>query len=155
MDRIDKPRGDEVEEQRLDLRGKSVAEIPLTLTAPSIDGIDDPQLHASPVAPSSPAVASDSSESRNAPPITPLIADAPPMAPEIGDRPLEDPAHRTHTLSAPLWRDFSRGGMAVETVAPDRVWRSSAMRVGWQPSCFRVAESSNHASPHAVSRSLM
>jgi hypothetical protein len=94
MDPIDEPLGDEVEEQRLDLRGKSVAEILSILNAPSIDGTDDPQSHASPVAPSSPPVAPDSSESTNAPPITPLIADAPPMAPEIGDRPLEDPAQR-------------------------------------------------------------
>src|SRR5262245_62785133 len=88
------PSTNRFEQKRLDLRDKSVAEILSLLTAPSIDGIDDPHSHASPVAPSSPPVAPDSSGSTNARSITPLIADAPPMTPEIGDCPLEDPAQR-------------------------------------------------------------
>src|SRR5262245_53265380 len=92
MDPIDKSLGDEVEQKHLDLCGKSVAEILSILTAPLINGVDDPQSHASPVAPSSPPVAPDSSGSANAPSIMPLIADAPPMTQEIGHCPLEDPA---------------------------------------------------------------
>src|SRR5262245_55648381 len=94
MDPIDKSLGDEVEQKHLDLCGKSVAEILSILTAPLINGVDDPQSHASPVAPSSPPVAPDSSGSANVPSIMPLIADAPPMTPEIGHCPLEDPAQR-------------------------------------------------------------
>jgi hypothetical protein len=96
VDPIDKPFGDDVEEQRLDLRDKSVAEILSILTAPSIgvDAIDDPQSPAVPVAPSSPPVAPDSSGSTKATPITPVIADAPPMTPGVEDRPLEGFAER-------------------------------------------------------------
>jgi hypothetical protein len=99
MDPIDKSLGDEVEQKHLDLRGKSVAEILSILTAPSINEVDDPQSHASAVAPSSPPVAPDSSGSANAPSIMPLIADTRPKTPEIGLCPLEDPAQRPSNVS--------------------------------------------------------
>jgi hypothetical protein len=86
-DQIGKLFGAELEKQRLDLRGKSVAEIVSILTSPPIgreDGIDDPLSHASPVAPPSPPVVPEPSRSTNAPPIMPRIANAAPMAPGIG-----------------------------------------------------------------------
>src|ERR1700704_6745625 len=82
-DQIGKPFSAELEKQRLDLLGKSVAEIVSILTSPPIgqeDGIDDPLSHASPVAPPSPPVVSEPSRFTNAP----RIANAPPMAPGIG-----------------------------------------------------------------------
>jgi hypothetical protein len=81
-DQIGKQFGAELERHRLDLRGKSVAEIVSILTSPPIvceDGIDDPPAHAAPVAPPSP-IASEPPWSTN----TPQIANAPPMAPGIG-----------------------------------------------------------------------
>jgi hypothetical protein len=80
--------------QRLDLRGKSVAEIVFILTSPPVgreDGIDDPLAHARPVAPPSSAVAPDSSRLANALPIIPQIANAPPMAPGIAGPNLDLP----------------------------------------------------------------
>jgi hypothetical protein len=73
-DQIGKALGAEVEKQRLDLRGKTVAEIASILTSPPIGrdyGIDEPLAHAPPVAPSSSPVAPDSSKSANATPVTP------------------------------------------------------------------------------------
>jgi hypothetical protein len=71
---IDKALGAEVEKQRLDLRGKTVAEIASILTSPPIGpdyGIDEPLAHAPPVAPSLSPVAPDSSKLANAAPVTP------------------------------------------------------------------------------------
>jgi hypothetical protein len=114
-DQIGKPSGAELESQRLDLRGKSVAEIVSMLTGPAIggeDGIDDPLSDTSPVAPASPPIVPEPSGITHAPPITPRSADAPPMAPGIGgpqldlepvkSRPLEREvavAHLAHRLS--------------------------------------------------------
>jgi hypothetical protein len=86
-DQIGKQFGAELEEQRLDLRGKSVAEIVSILTSPPIgreDGIDDRLSHASPVGPPSPPVVPEPSRFTNALPIMPRIANAPTMAPGIG-----------------------------------------------------------------------
>jgi len=73
-DQIGKALGAEVERQRLDLRGKTVAEIASILTSPPIGrdyGIDEPLAHAPPVAPSLSPVAPDSSKLANAAPVTP------------------------------------------------------------------------------------
>ena len=73
-DQIGKALGAEVEKQRLDLRGKSVAEIASILTSPPIGrdyGVDEPLPHAPPVAPSSSPVAPDASKLTNAAPVTP------------------------------------------------------------------------------------
>jgi hypothetical protein len=81
-----KPFGAELEKQRPDLCGKSVAEIVAILTSVPIgreDGIDDPLSQAPPVAPQSPPVVPEPSTLTNASPIVPGIADAPPMAPGI------------------------------------------------------------------------
>jgi hypothetical protein len=97
---IDKALGAEVEKQRLDLRGKTVAEIASILTSPPIGpdyGIDEPLAHAPPVAPSLSPVAPDPSRLANA--LIPQIANAPPMAPgevaagEAARRFLHDPGH--------------------------------------------------------------
>jgi hypothetical protein len=96
MDPIAKPVGEGIEEQRPDLRGKSVAEVLSMLTPSSIgweDGINNLQSHGAPVAASSP-VAPESSGSTDVSPIALLIANAPPMTPGIGDRPPEDLAQR-------------------------------------------------------------
>jgi hypothetical protein len=72
-DQIGRALGAEVEKQRLDLRGKSVAEIASILTSPPIGrdyGIDEPLAHAPPVAPSLSPVAPDSSKLANAAPVT-------------------------------------------------------------------------------------
>jgi hypothetical protein len=77
-----KPFVAEPEKQRLDLLGKSVAEITSILTSPPTaceDGIDDPLSHASPL----PSAVSEPSRFTNAPPT--LIANAPAMAPGMGD----------------------------------------------------------------------
>jgi hypothetical protein len=110
-DQIGKPFGAELEKQRLDLRGKSVAEIVSILTSPPIgreDGIDDPLSHASPVATPSPPVVPEPSRFTNAPPIMPRIADEPPMAPGIGG-----PNHDLQPLKS---RPFE-GEIAVEDLA--------------------------------------
>jgi hypothetical protein len=86
-DQIGKPFSGEPEKQRLDLRGKSVAEIAPILTSPPIgceDGIDDPLSHASPVVSPLASVVPEPSRFINAPPIIPLIANAAPTASEIG-----------------------------------------------------------------------
>lgn len=103
-DQIGKPVGADLENQRLDLRGKSVAEIASLLERPPIgseDGIHDQPSHTSRVAlPSQPDVPEPSGLT-DASPITPRIADAAPMAAGIGDRqldlkpvPVENRAHR-------------------------------------------------------------
>jgi hypothetical protein len=82
-----KPFGAELEKQRLDLRGKSVAEIVSMLMSAPIgreDGIDDPLSQASPVAAPSQPVMPEPFRFINAPPFMPRIADAPSMAPGSG-----------------------------------------------------------------------
>ena len=94
-----KPLGAELEKQRPDLRGKSVAEIVAILMSVPIereDGIDDPLSQAPAVAPRSPPAVPEPPTFTNAPPIVREIADAPPMAPGIGGlnldlQPLESP----------------------------------------------------------------
>ena len=84
-DHIGKPLGAEPEKQRLDLRGKSVAEITSILTSPPIgceSGIDDPLSHASPLVSPLPSVVPEPPGFTNAP-LT-LIADAPATAPGTG-----------------------------------------------------------------------
>jgi len=86
-EQVGKPLGAELEKHRLDLRGKSVAEITSILTSPPIgceDGIDDPLSHTSPVEGPLPSVATEPFSLTNAPSIIPRIANAPPMAPGIG-----------------------------------------------------------------------
>jgi hypothetical protein len=110
-DQIGKPVGAELEKERLDLRDKSVAEIVLILTSPSIgreDGIDDPPSNASPVAPPSPPVVAEPSRFTNVPTIMPRIANAPPMAPGI-DGPKLD--------LQPLKSGPLEGEVAVESLA--------------------------------------
>ena len=73
-DQIGKALGAEVEKQRFDIRGKTVAEIASILTSPPIGrdyGIDEPLAHAPPVAPASSPVAPDSSNLANAAPVAP------------------------------------------------------------------------------------
>jgi hypothetical protein len=114
-DGIGKPAGAEPEGQRLDLRGKSVAEIVSILTSPPIaceDGIADPPAYAAPIAPQSPPIGSEPPQPTDD---TLRIANAPPMAPGIGgpnldlqpseSRPFEGGAavpvlehHASHTL---------------------------------------------------------
>jgi hypothetical protein len=82
-DRIGKPVDAELERERLDLRGKSVAEIVSILTSPPTvceDGMDNRAALAAPVAPPLLATALEPSRSTDAP----RIANAPPMAPGIG-----------------------------------------------------------------------
>jgi hypothetical protein len=77
----------EVEKQRLDLRGKTVAEIASILASPPVgleNGVDEPLAHALPVVPASSPIAPDPSGLANALPIIPQIANAPPMAPGTG-----------------------------------------------------------------------
>jgi len=84
-DHIGKPLGAEPEKHRLDLRGKSVAEITAILTSPPIgceDGIDDPLSHAAPLVSPLPSDVPEPPRFTNAPPT--LIADAPAMAPGTG-----------------------------------------------------------------------
>jgi len=85
-DQIGEQLSAEPEKQRLDLRGKSVAEIVSILTSPPIggDGIDDPLSHVSPRAALLSSVEPDSFRFADAPPSIPRIANAPPMAPGIG-----------------------------------------------------------------------
>src|SRR6516164_6434214 len=80
-DHIGTPIGAEPEKQRLDLRGKSVAEITSILTSPPIgceDEIDNPPSHASPLASPLPFAVSEPSRFAH-------IANAPAMAPGMGD----------------------------------------------------------------------
>jgi hypothetical protein len=82
-EQVGKPVG--AEPVRLDLRGKSVAEITSILTSPPIgceDGIDDPLSHASPLVSPLPSVVPEPPRFTNAPPT--LIADAPATAPGTG-----------------------------------------------------------------------
>jgi hypothetical protein len=112
-----KPSGTEREHERLDLRGKSVAEIASILTGRSIareDGVDDPPSHAASAAPPSPSIVPEPSGFAHAS----RIANAPPMAPGIagpnfdlqplesrrleGEAAVEDLAHRSlHAPGAP------------------------------------------------------
>src|SRR5713226_643912 len=106
-----KPFGAELEKQRLDLCGKSVAEIVSILMSAPIgreDGIDDPLSQASPVAAPSPPVVPEPSRFINAPPFMPQIANAPPMAPGSGGFNLD-----LHPLES---RPYE-GGDAVEDLA--------------------------------------
>ena len=89
-DHIGKPLGAEPKKQRLDLRGKSVAEITSILTSPPIGcegGIDDPLSHASPLVSSLPSVVPEPPRFTNAPPT--LIADAPAIAPGLPQPPIQ------------------------------------------------------------------
>src|SRR6516164_4139494 len=84
-DHIGKPLSADPEKQRLDLRGKSVAEITSILTSPPIGcegGIDDSLSHASPLASPLPSVVPEPPRITNAPPT--LVADAPATAPGTG-----------------------------------------------------------------------
>jgi hypothetical protein len=84
-DHIGKLLSAEPEKQRLDLRGKSVAEITSILTSPPIgfeDGIDDPLSHASPLVSPLPSDVPEPPRFTNAPPT--LIADVPATAPGTG-----------------------------------------------------------------------
>src|SRR6516164_2305705 len=89
-DHIGKPLGAEPEKQRLDLRGKSVAEITSILTSPPIacEGrMDDPLSHASPLASRLPLVVPEPPRFTNASPT--LIADAPAIAPGLQQPPIQ------------------------------------------------------------------
>lgn len=100
---IVKPVGAEPERQRLDLRGKSVAEILSILTSPSIvceGGMDDRPAHAVPIAPRPLPIALEPAQSTDAPQST----NTPPMAPGIGGPNLD---------LQPLESRSSAGGAAV------------------------------------------
>ena len=86
-DQIGRPFDSELERPRVDLRGKSVAEIVSILTSPPIceDGMEDPSAHEAAVTPSSPSLASEPSID------APRITNAPPMAPGIGGPNLDFP----------------------------------------------------------------
>jgi len=108
-DHIGKPLGAEPEKQRLDLRGKSVAEITSILTSPPIgceSGIDDPLSHASPLVSPLPSVVPEPPGFTNAP-LT-LIADAPATAPGTGGPNLDLP---------PLKPPSFEGEVALEGLA--------------------------------------
>ena len=108
-DHIGKPLGAEPEKQRLDLRGKSVAEITSILTSPPIGcegGIDDPLSHASPLASPLPSVGPEPPRFTNAPPT--LVADAPATAPGTGGPNLDLP---------PLKPPSFEGEVALEGLA--------------------------------------
>jgi len=103
QEQIGTPIGAEPEKQRLDLRGKSVAEIISILTSPPIgceDAIDDPPSNPSPLASPLPSAVSEPSGFAH-------IANAPTMAPGMGDPNLD-----TQPLKRPL-----EGQGAVEELA--------------------------------------
>jgi hypothetical protein len=98
-DQIGRPFDAELERPRVDLRGKSVAEIVSILTSPPIiceDGMDDPSAHVAAVTPS---LASELSTD------APRITNAPPMAPGIGGPNLDLPPLEPRPLE---------GGVAVQ-----------------------------------------
>src|SRR5215467_8113172 len=100
-DQIGRPFDAELERPRVDLRGKSVAEIVSILTSPPIceDGMEDPSAHEAAVTPSSPSLASEPSID------APRITNAPPMAPGIGGPNLDFPPLEPRPLE---------GGVAVQ-----------------------------------------
>jgi len=102
-----------LKKQRLDLRGKTVAEIASILTSPPIGrdyGIDEPSAHAPPVAPSSSPIAPDLFRLADALPIVPQIANPPPMAPgEAARRFSHDPG--------PVATRFGRSSLFVVLAA--------------------------------------
>ena len=100
-DQIGRPFDSELERPRVDLRGKSVAEIVSILTSPPIceDGMEDPSAHEAAVTPSSPSLASEPSID------APRITNAPPMAPGIGGPNLDFPPLEPRPLE---------GGVAVQ-----------------------------------------